>query len=59
MKMNLSGRNWKQWTREYWLCLILLAVIHVLKGRYDGAAFFLGIVAIWATAAEWLRQRRP
>ncbi len=59
MKMNFSWHDWKQWKRQYWLCLILLAVINVMKGKYDGAAFFLGIVAVWATAAEWLRQRKP
>jgi len=57
--MNLPWHDRKQWKRVYWLCLILLAVINVMKGRYDGAAFFLGIVAVWATAAEWLRQRKP
>jgi len=57
--MSLSWHDWKQWKREYWLCLVLLGVISVMKGRYDGAAFFLGIVAVWATAAEWLRRRKP
>ena len=41
------------------MCLILLGVINLTKGKYDGAAFFFGIVAVWATAAEWLRQRKP
>ena len=37
MKMNLSWVDWKRW---YWSCLILLGVINVIKGKYDGAAFF-------------------
>ncbi len=51
--------DWKRWTLGYWSCLILLAVINVIKGHYDGAAFFFGIVAVWATTAEWWRQRKP
>jgi hypothetical protein len=57
MKMNFLRYDWKWSKREYWLCLIVLAVINVIKGKYEGATFFLGIVAVWATAAEWLRQR--
>jgi hypothetical protein len=50
--------GWKRWKREYWLCLIVVGVINVIKGRYDGAAFFFAIVAVWAAAAEWLGQRK-
>ena len=56
MNMNLSWLDWKRW---YWSCLILLGVINVIKGKYDGAAFFFGIVAAWAVAVEWMRQRKP
>jgi hypothetical protein len=56
MKMNPSWLGWKRW---YWSCLILLGVINVIKGKYDGAAFFFGIVAVWAAAAEWMRQGKP
>ena len=45
--------DWKRWKWGYWMCLILLGVINVIKGKYDGAAFFFGIVAVWATATEW------
>jgi len=45
--------DWKRWKWGYWVCLILLGVINVIKGKYDGAAFFFGIVAVWATATEW------
>jgi hypothetical protein len=51
--------DWTRWQWGYWLCLILLGALNVIKGKYDGAAFFFGIVAVWATAAEWLRQRKP
>src|SRR5579859_3638656 len=39
IKMNLSWHDWKQWKRVYWLCLILLAVINVMKGRTTAPAF--------------------
>jgi hypothetical protein len=41
----------------YWLCLISLGVINVIKGKYDGAAFFFGIVAVRAAVAEWMRTQ--
>jgi hypothetical protein len=56
MKMNVSWLEWKRW---YWLCLISLGVISVIKGKYEGAAFFFRIVAVWAAAAEWIRKRKP
>jgi len=40
--------DWKRWKRGYWSCLNLLGVINIAKGHYDGAAFFFGIVAVWA-----------
>ena len=55
-QMNLSWLEWKRW---YWSCLILLGVINLAKGKYDGAAFFFGIVAVWAAATEWMRPRKP
>jgi hypothetical protein len=48
--------DWKCWKWVYWSYLILLGVIDIIKGKYDGAAFFFGIVAVWATAGEWLRK---